>query len=58
MVARKRKDVYKRQEYIKLCAQLAAQASATGYEALIFCEADRKRVGQAVTCLLYTSRCV
>ena len=36
-------------EYIKLCAQLAAQASATGYEALIFCEADRKRVGQAVT---------
>ena len=28
-------------EYIKLCA--------TGYEALIFCEADRKRVGQAVT---------
>ena len=38
-----------RDRYIKLCAQLAAQASATGYEALIFCEADRKRVGQAVT---------
>ena len=36
-------------EYIKLCAQLAAQASATGHEALIFCEADYKRVGQAVT---------
>lgn len=32
-------------EYIKLCAQLAAQASATGYEALIFCEADPQAGG-------------
>ena len=36
-------------EYTRLCAQLAAQASASGHEALIFCETDRERVGQAVT---------
>jgi len=35
-------------EYTKLCAQLAAQASTSGSEELIFCEEDRARVGQAV----------
>lgn len=36
------------EEYTKLCAQLAAQASASGSEELIFCAEDRERVGQAV----------
>ena len=35
-------------EYTKLCAQLAAQASTSGSEELIFCEEDRAQVGQAV----------
>ena len=35
-------------EYTKLCAQLAARASASGSEELIFCTEDRERVGQAV----------
>ena len=35
-------------EYTKLCAQLAARASASGSEELIFCAEDRERVGQAV----------
>ena len=35
-------------EYTKLCAQLAARASASGSEELIFCIEDRERVGQAV----------
>ena len=35
-------------EYMKLCAQLAARASASGSEELIFCTEDRERVGQAV----------
>ena len=34
-------------DYTRLCAQLAAQASVTGSEALIFSEADRARVGEA-----------
>ena len=38
-------------EYTKLCAQLAARASTSGSEELIFCEADRARVGQRVTAL-------
>ena len=35
-------------EYTKLCAQLAAQASTSGHEELIFCAEGRERVGQAV----------
>lgn len=35
-------------EYTKLCAQLAARASTSGSEELIFCAEDRARVGQAV----------
>ena len=35
-------------EYTKLCAQLAARASTSGHEELIFCAEDRERVGQAV----------
>lgn len=34
-------------DYTRLCAQLAAQASVTGSETLIFSEADRARVGEA-----------
>ena len=34
-------------DYTRLCAQLAAQASVTGSEALIFSEADHARVGEA-----------
>ena len=36
-------------EYTELCAQLAARASTSGHEELIFCAEDRERVGQAVT---------
>ena len=38
-------------DYTRLCAQLAAQASVTGSEALIFSEADRARVGEAAAAL-------
>ena len=38
-------------DYTRLCAQLAAQASVTGSETLIFSEADRARVGEAATAL-------
>ena len=36
-------------EYTKLCAQLAARASASGSEELIFSPADREAVGAQVT---------
>ena len=38
-------------DYTRLCAQLAAQASVTGSETLIFSEADRARVGEAAAAL-------
>ena len=38
-------------DYTRLCAQLAAQASVTGSETLIFSDADRARVGEAAAAL-------
>ena len=37
-----------REEYVQLLARLAAQASSTGKEKLIFSQADRSAVGKAV----------